>query len=205
MSTLTTDRIAELYEKHAHALDSARRKSFAERHWLDRFVLPLRRPGHILDLGCGAGEPIDRYLADMGFSVMGVDLSERMVALARLRFPRQRWLKTDMRRALMERPYDGILAWDSFYHLTGGDQAQMIGRIASWLKAGGAFLFNTSPPKDDPFRPFAAGDLYQPSLPVEKYRALFEANDLAEIAHVPKDPHTGDRDIWLVRKLHRSD
>mgnify|MGYP003517195631 CR=1 FL=1 len=47
------DRIADLYQRHAHAFDAARRRSFPERQWLERFVRTIQRGGEIRDLGCG--------------------------------------------------------------------------------------------------------------------------------------------------------
>lgn len=35
------DRIAEHYERHAHAFDEARRRNFVEQGWLDRFLLAV--------------------------------------------------------------------------------------------------------------------------------------------------------------------
>jgi cyclopropane fatty-acyl-phospholipid synthase-like methyltransferase len=44
-----------------------------------------------LDLGCGAGEPIARYLIDAGCRVTGVDASSAMVALCSERFLGMDW------------------------------------------------------------------------------------------------------------------
>ncbi|UIX28592.1 class I SAM-dependent DNA methyltransferase [Streptomyces sp. GQFP] len=47
--------------------------------WLVGSLPPGAR---VLDLGCGTGLPTSRQLAEAGFQVVGVDLSERMVAIA---------------------------------------------------------------------------------------------------------------------------
>ncbi|RRB41828.1 class I SAM-dependent methyltransferase, partial [Escherichia coli] len=60
-------------------------------------IEPLPRGGRILDLGCGAGEPIGRFLIARGHSVVGVDHAQSMINLAQTRFPRERWIKADMR------------------------------------------------------------------------------------------------------------
>jgi cyclopropane fatty-acyl-phospholipid synthase-like methyltransferase len=46
-----------------------------ESAWLDRFSTLLSQGASILDIGCGSGEPIARYLIDRGFAVDGVDVS----------------------------------------------------------------------------------------------------------------------------------
>src|ERR687896_456143 len=50
----------------------------------------------VLDLGCGAGVPVTRWLADRGFAVTGVDVSARQLELARTNVPEGAFLKADM-------------------------------------------------------------------------------------------------------------
>jgi len=195
------DRIAAHYEKHAHAFDAARRAGFVERPWLERFMLGLPRGGAILDLGCGGGEPVARHLVDAGFQVTGVDLAPTMIHLVKTRFGRHRWLLADMRRIILDGgPFDGVVAWDSLFHLDHDDQTAMIARIATWLKPGGKLLFNTGPERGTAIGRQFDEDLYHASLAPEDYRALFAANGLAEIAFKPDDPQCGGRSVWLATK-----
>jgi len=195
------DRIAEHYERHAHAFDSLRRRNFNERHWLDRFLVGVPKSGHVLDLGCGGAEPIARYVIDTGRALTGVDISAKMIALARTRFGRQIWLKADMRTAAMGRKYNGVLAWDSLFHLPHRDQQAMIGRIANWLEPGGMFLFNSGPEHGEAIGDQFGESLYHASLAPWEYRELFAEFGLTEIAFAPDDPATGGRTVWLVRKF----
>jgi len=48
--------------------------AFCEKHW--------PKPGRIVDLGCGTGR-VARYFGPKGFDVVGLDLSEEMLAVAR--------------------------------------------------------------------------------------------------------------------------
>ncbi len=194
------DRIAAHYERHAHSFDSARRKNFGEKHWLDRFLLALPRGGHILDLGCGAGEPIARYMIDGGFNITGVDLSEKLITLARIRFSRQRWLRADMRAAAMDRRFSGVLAWDSLFYLRREEQAAMIVRSAGWLEPGGLLLFNSEPPKTAPGK-HSSEELHRPPLPPADVRLLFEELAFEELAFAPDDRSSDGRTVWLARKL----
>ena len=52
------ERIIDLYDRHADAWDRQRSRSLMERGWLDRFVGAMPPGDHVLDLGCGMGEPI---------------------------------------------------------------------------------------------------------------------------------------------------
>jgi hypothetical protein len=62
--TTTAERIIGIYERHAGAWVSARLRegSLYERAWLDRFCGPIPQRSSVLDLGCGAGAPIAKYL-----------------------------------------------------------------------------------------------------------------------------------------------
>ena len=196
------ERIAEHYERHAHAFDHERRKRFAERAWLDRFLLGVARGAPVLDLGCGAGEPIARYLHDHGHPITGVDGSAAMIALCRTRFPRERWIAGDMRRVALDGMFGGILAWDSLFHLPAEDQLDLIGRLAPHLSPGGALLFNTGPARGSAMGCQFGEDLYHASADPAEYRAAFARAGLFEVAYKPEDAATGGRSVWLVRKPH---
>jgi SAM-dependent methyltransferase len=59
------------------------RALWTESEWLDRFIALLPKEGTTLDIGCGFGEPIARYLLDRGFAVDRVDASPALIAQCR--------------------------------------------------------------------------------------------------------------------------
>ena len=60
------ERTQAVYEAHAAAWDRQRHKGLIERWWLDRLLALAGPEAAILDLGCGAGEPIARHLVEQG-------------------------------------------------------------------------------------------------------------------------------------------
>jgi 2-polyprenyl-3-methyl-5-hydroxy-6-metoxy-1,4-benzoquinol methylase len=196
-----SDRIAEHYERHAKAFDRDRGRNFVERPWIERFIMPLPRGGAILDLGCGGGEPIARYLIDHDFAVTGIDSSATMIGLARTRFPRHRWLHIDMRTLAIEDRFEGVLAWSSLFHLDHDEQEEMIARMAGWLKPGGRLLFNSGPSRGTSMGEYRGDPLFHASLDPADYRAAFVKAGLAEMAHVAEDPGCGGATVWLARKI----
>ena len=81
MASEDAERIVGLYDRHAAAFDQQRGRNLFERAWLDRFLGVVRGGGAVLDLGCGMGEPIARYIIDRGYEVTGVDSSANMIRL----------------------------------------------------------------------------------------------------------------------------
>jgi SAM-dependent methyltransferase len=84
-----------------------------ESAWLDRFSALLSQGASILDIGCGSGEPIAKYLIDRGFAVDGVDTLPTLIALRRERFPQRSRHVADKRTLALEGTFDGLLARDS--------------------------------------------------------------------------------------------
>jgi hypothetical protein len=46
--------------------------------------------------------------------------------------PHQEWIIADMRRVSLDRRFDGILAWDNFFHLDHDDQRRMCSQRTAW-------------------------------------------------------------------------
>ncbi len=119
---LRSETIIGLYERHARDWDRDRGRNLFERAWLDRFIALLPRGACLLDLGCGSAEPIDRHLIERGFLLTGVDSSPTLISLCRARFPQHEWIVADMRALALERTFHGVIAWDSFFHLSHAHQ-----------------------------------------------------------------------------------
>lgn len=143
--TKDAEQIVGLYERHAHAFDKGRNRALFEKGWLERFRALVPQGGSVLDLGCGMGEPIARSLIEAGYALMGVDSSSSMIALCESRFPAQTWLVADMQSLALARRFDGIIAWDSFFHLTPDDQRGMFPVFAAHAAPNAALMFTSGP------------------------------------------------------------
>ncbi|OYX47082.1 class I SAM-dependent methyltransferase [Sphingomonas sp.] len=195
-------RIIDLYQRHAAAFDAARRNSFPERTWLERFERMLPPRAELLDLGCGGGEPVARFLVDHGHQVTGVDTSMTLINLARTRFARHTWIEADiMRFGGDSGAYDGILAWCSLFHLEVERQEKLIRRMGVWLRKGGVALFNTGPAHGTAIGIFAGEELYHASLSQNEYRAVLAESGLTVVNHVSEDASCGGFTVWLVGKM----
>lgn len=86
------ENIVDIYRRRAKDFDTDRSRALFEKGWLDAFCALLPAGGSVLDVGCGMGEPLARYLLERGFAVTGVDSSPELIAMCRKRFPRGAWI-----------------------------------------------------------------------------------------------------------------
>jgi SAM-dependent methyltransferase len=194
-----SERIIGLYERHASAYDRDRERSLFEKVWLDRFIQLLPSRATVLDLGCGVGEPIARYLLQSGLNVVGVDSSAAMIQRCSTRFPDSEWIVADMRRLSLGRSFDGLVAWDSFFHLTAADQREMFDRFAAHVNLGAPLLFTSGPGAGEALGSYCGEPLYYASLEPAEYVSLLESHGFFVEAHQAEDPDCGGHTVWLAR------
>ncbi|MBL1079466.1 class I SAM-dependent methyltransferase [Nocardia sp. 2] len=133
---LLTDNPA-LYERTFP--DSGDRNAVFVRDLVDRFG--LGSPRKLLDVGSGTGRDAAR-LAEFGYAVTGIDLSPRMVAYARVKYPAVPFAVGDARDVAVDAPVDIITCLGStllHLHAT-SDIAAALSRFASCLVPGGLLI-----------------------------------------------------------------
>lgn len=192
--------VISLYEKNSLAFESMRPVDLSEKQWLDRFTSCLPAGGHILDIGCGTGSPIAEYFVNQGFKVTGVDSSPSMIARCKEKFPDETWLVADMRELRLDMTYDGILAWDSFFHLCHEDQRNMFPLFAAHSKEDAALMFNAGPEEGEAIGEFQGEPLAHASLSPSEYQSLVKNYGFRTIQHVIEDDECNGRSIWLATK-----
>jgi|SRR5450631_1057157 len=193
------DNIIDLYERNARHWDAARRAiPLCENAWLDRFCSRIPCGGPLLDVGCGGGEPIASYLIEHGFDVTGLDSSATMISLCQRRFPKRQWFIGDMRTMALGETFQGVVAWDSFFHLVHDDQRRMFPIFRKHLGPGGALLFTSGTDHGEAIGSYEGEPLYHSSLSEAEYRSLLSLNGFTVTAHVVKDATCGHRNVWLA-------
>ena len=107
---------------------------------LEELARGLASGAPVLDLGCGAGVPVTRWLARR-FAVTGVDVSARQLDLARLHAPSAKFVKADMTEVSFEpESFDAAVAFHSIIHVPRSEHRALLGRIHRWLRPGGPFF-----------------------------------------------------------------
>jgi len=193
--------IIDLYERHAQTWDRLRGNHFVDRKWIERFRSLLAPRSSVLDLGCGSGQPVASYLIEAGHEVTGVDSSSRMIALCSERFPDHQWLNADMRSLELNQQFAGILAWNSFFHLTPEDQRRMFPVFQRHAAPGALLMFTSGPSHGEAIGQFEGDTLYHASLDRQEYYEMLARHGFETLDHVVEDPESGGLTIWLARAL----
>jgi SAM-dependent methyltransferase len=190
------------YERHATHWDADRRDAaWNDRKWHDRFVSLLPAIATVLDLGCGGGSPVASNLVAHGKRVTGVDSSPNLIALCRERMPGQEWIVADMRSLKLGRTFDGILAWDSFFHLSPDAQRAMFSAFAAHSHHDTVLMFNTGPAFGEAIGSYRGDPLYHASLDRSEYEQSLATSGFRTIDQVTEDPEAGGRTVWLAARV----
>jgi len=128
----TYDRIANKY--------ASKIRNFAPEKERERFISFLPKGGHILDLGCAAGRD-SIYFSSRGFHAVGVDLSKKLLAIARKIAPNLTFLHRDIRHLkLPDSSFDGIWACAVLLHLKRKEVLGVLKNCYKKLKPGGTLF-----------------------------------------------------------------
>jgi SAM-dependent methyltransferase len=102
------------------------------------------RPRVIVDLACGTGNTAIPWAGARGRTVVGVDVSEAMLRVARRKSRRVRWVRQDLTRLSLDVAADvATCHFDALNHiLDAKDLQRVFANTARILRPGGLFLFD---------------------------------------------------------------
>jgi SAM-dependent methyltransferase len=100
-------------------------------------------PFTILDLGCGPGRDLKTF-STLGHRAIGVDGSERFVAMAREYSGCEVWQQDFLHLDLPSAMFDGIFANAVLFHVPSAELPQVLTQLYAALKPGGV-LFSSNP------------------------------------------------------------
>ncbi|MFE0593845.1 class I SAM-dependent methyltransferase [Micromonospora echinospora] len=109
--------------------------------WLADLHRRLPASASVLDLGCGCGVPVARFLATAGHRVTGVDISDVQIERARRLVPTGAFRRADATRLdLPPASFDAVVCLYALIHMPLAEQPRLINRIGTWLRPGGWLL-----------------------------------------------------------------
>lgn len=130
----------------------------------------------VLDLGCGAGVPVARALAER-FAVRGVDISAGQLALAREQVSGATFVQADMRTFdVPEASLDAVVSFYAIFHLPREEHAGLFGRIHRWLRPGGLLLASLAWRDEAAYtEDFLGVEMHWSNYAIEEYRQMLAA------------------------------
>lgn len=140
--------------------------------------LPLNAT--VLDVGCGAGDPISKALVEEGLTVYAMDASPSMVKVFQQNFPNTPVACEAAEDSLyFNRQFDAIIAWGLMFLLPAETQKVVIPKMARALYSGGRLLF-TAPSQKMKWND-AITEIESVSLGAEEYKELLATSGLSLI------------------------
>jgi SAM-dependent methyltransferase len=108
-------------------------------HGEARFVASFG-PASVLDAGCGTGR-VALELAVDGRDVVGVDVDESMLAVARARRPDLTWVRADLVDVDLGRTFDAVvMAGNVMIFVAPGTEGAVLANMARHLNPGGLLI-----------------------------------------------------------------
>jgi hypothetical protein len=156
-------------------------------------------------LGTTASSPVAVNMVESGLQVTGVDASPTLISLCGSRMPDQEWIVGDMRSLSLNRKFDGLLAWDSFFHLKPDDQRRMFEIFSAHASLFAYLMFNTGPSHGEAIGCYRGDPLYHASLDAAEYETLLAQSGFGIVTHAIEDWDTGGgRTVWLSKFLSQA-
>ncbi len=120
------------------------------REWADKpdielaglFLKQVKDGASILDVGCGPGH-YSQYFHENGYSAQGIDFSENMIQISKLRYREIKFSVQDMRRLEFDdHTFDALWVCSSFPHIQKKEAPKVLLEFKRVLKNDGVLFIN---------------------------------------------------------------
>jgi len=137
---MNNDFVRKQYNKVAHEY-LRQRDNFKNNKYIDKLISLLPKNATILDLGCGAGIPIDSYLIKHGYKIIGIDISDKQIELAKENVPEGKFERKDMSE-LKDNEYsvDAVVSFYAIFHTPREKHLELFKKIQTFIPKGGYIL-----------------------------------------------------------------
>ncbi len=168
----------------------------------DTFIKKLLPSAHVLDVGCGSGVK-SKYLIAHGLKVTGIDISDKLLEIARREVPAGEFKVFSMTNLdSMPETFDGVFAQASLLHIPRKDAGKVVGKMAERVVPGGLLYIavkevRTDKPEEGTLKEDDYGYTY------ERFFSYFTQPELekymtgAGMEIVYTDRHQTGKTVWL--------
>jgi 2-polyprenyl-3-methyl-5-hydroxy-6-metoxy-1,4-benzoquinol methylase len=162
--------------------------SYAER--VQEFACLLDDDFKILDIGCGPGNVAKQLCAAKRLAITGIDLSEKMLEIAKSNVPTGNFQLQDSRTASFSLEYfDAVLLSFSIVHLSDEEAKTVLNNAVKWVRSGGYLYLSFMEGKQPGFETtsFSNQPLYFNYFEECKIREFLEKNGVECMRSVRQD------------------
>ncbi len=170
----------------------------------DIFIQKISSGACVLDVGCGSGVKAT-YLMEHGCKVVGIDISDTLLEMARREVPEGDFRELSMTDLdTMEEMFDGVFAQASLLHIPKKDAGDVVKKMAGRLVPGG-FLYiavkevREGKPDEEVKKEYDYGYEYERFFSyftmIELERYLTDAG--LEIVSTLRNQHPSGKTVWL--------
>ncbi|MFH2106075.1 MAG: methyltransferase domain-containing protein [Candidatus Micrarchaeota archaeon] len=101
--------------------------------------------GKVLDLGCGAGIPIAKFLIEKGYCVVGIDFAHGMIKLAKKNVPKAKFIRMDATKMRFRlNSFDGAVSFYALIHIPRKKHERIYKKLHKILKPNAIIFINAS-------------------------------------------------------------
>ncbi len=144
--------------------------------YVQKLLQYLPKQSTILDLGCGAGVPVDDILLKAGHEVVGIDISSEQVKLARQNCPQGQYMVGDIRDlAVGEYQVRAVVSFYTIFHIPRNEQGNILKTVASFLPKGGMLLLTMGDREFEGMHQLHGTPMWSSQYGTMKNKAMIEA------------------------------
>lgn len=191
--------VFKVYNKIANWFAENRCVGLIEQNYLEALISEIKSNADVLDIGCGTGKPILEYLLNKNLNIIGVDASKEMLTIARNNFPTTEFVLEDMRKLALNKKFDAIIAWHSFFHLPAADQPKMFEIFESHINPKGILLFTSGSERGEAWGINGGENLFHASLNTDEYQQLLKKHNFEVLNHIVNDENCGGATVWMAK------
>ena len=143
------DNIATYFDDRAETWDQMEHTTKSRVQGAVLSLVGIGQGSRVLDVACGTGVMTPHYLEAGVASVLGVDLSEKMIAIARGKFanePAASFVAGDVNELPEGDPFDAVVIYNAYPHFM--DKKALVEKTYALLKPGGRFVVAHGSGKD---------------------------------------------------------
>lgn len=160
------------------------RDLFNNKKYLDDLIDRLEMNSKILDVGCGAGIPIDQYLVEKEFRVTGIDISSEQIRLARDNVLQAEFQVNDMAEIVFpDNSFDSVISFYAIFHVKREEHQQLFEKFFSIIKAGGYLLVTMGSEEWEGVEDFYGSEMFWSHFGVDKNLEIIENSGFKIVNH----------------------